>query len=65
MAAADRERDLSYENVLLFLQYSMVYQDFYVVLRGGDSGRLEKSLEIFTILFEGEEKSYYALELIE
>ena len=64
-AHADRERDLLYENALLFMQQSILYRDYFTAMRKGDAGRLEKSMEFFLVLFEGAGKSNYARELME
>ena len=62
---ADMQRDLAYENSLLFMQHMMLHHDFYCAMRKGDSGRLEKSMEMFLVLFEGAGKSNYAQEILE
>lgn len=64
-AHADRERDILYENSLLFMQQSLLYRDYFAAMRSGDTGRLEKSMEFFLILFEGAGKSNYSRELME
>lgn len=62
---ASKYRDRAFENALLYMQHSVMYYDFYTAMRKGDSGRLEKSLEFFTVLFEGIGKSNYAREMVE
>ena len=64
-AESDKQRDLAYENSLLLMQQVMVHHDFYCAMRKGDLGRLEKSLELFLVLFEGSGKGNYAQELLE
>jgi len=46
-------RDIVFENAILFLIHSLIYIDFHDATRIGDSGRVEKSLNIATVMFQG------------
>jgi hypothetical protein len=48
-----RRRDVVFENALLFLVHSLIYTDFHDAIRCGDSGRVEKSLDLGTVMFQG------------
>jgi len=48
-----RHRDIVFENAILFLVHSLIYIDFHDAIRVGDSGRVEKNLDIRTIMFQG------------
>jgi hypothetical protein len=48
-----RHRDIIFENAILFLVHSLIYIDFHDAIRVGDSGRVEKNLDIATIMFQG------------
>jgi hypothetical protein len=54
-------RDVVFENAILFLVHSLVYIDFHEAIRVGDSGRVEKNLDIGTVMFQcsGSSKSNY------
>jgi hypothetical protein len=45
-------RDIVFENAILFLVHSLIYTDFHQAIRVGDSGRVEKNLDIGTIMFK-------------
>jgi hypothetical protein len=46
-------RDIAFENALLLMQQALVYQDYHDALRSGDSGRLERSSDMFCVMFQG------------
>jgi hypothetical protein len=48
-----QRRDIVYENAILFLTHSLIYTDFCDSIRSGDTGRLEKSLDILMVMFQG------------
>ncbi|KAF8460194.1 hypothetical protein BDZ91DRAFT_833164 [Kalaharituber pfeilii] len=60
-----RQRDISYENFCLTLVHGGMYVDFYDAVRAGDSGRLERSLDMHTIFFFGCGRWNYARELLD
>lgn len=57
-------RDLVRENSLLFASCGLLYLDFADACGGGYSGRVEKCLEIFTIMLQGTKFTNYAGECI-
>lgn len=58
-------RDVGYENFILMLQHTTMYVDFYSAVRKGDSGRVERSLDMHTIFFHGTRRWNYARELLD
>jgi hypothetical protein len=60
-----KHRDIVYENALLFIQQALVFKDFDRALRHGESGRLERLLEMALIMCAGCGKSNYYAELME
>lgn len=44
-----RRRDLILENAVLFLQHGLMYLDFWIAMRAGDSGRLEFAMDLMTV----------------
>ena len=57
-------RDITHENVVLFIQHGLMYRDFTKSMRTGDSGRVLHCLKFFTIWFQGTRSSNYSLETI-
>lgn len=57
--------DVVHENAVLFMQHGVMYRDFFTAMRAGDTGRLEKELDIFTVFFQGVDKTNYAREMLE
>ncbi|KAF8462290.1 hypothetical protein BDZ91DRAFT_828583 [Kalaharituber pfeilii] len=64
-ALSRNSRDLAYENFILFLQHSTMYVDFYSAVRKGDSGRVERSLDLHSVFFHGTGRWNYAKELLD
>ena len=60
----DNERDVPYENAILFLQHGIMYRDFVLAMRTGDVGRMECCLRMFTVWFQGSGANQYARELL-
>jgi len=46
-------RDIVFDTTILFLIHSLIYIDFHDAIRIGDSGQVEKSLNIATVMFQG------------
>ena len=57
-------RDVVRENALLLLISVLVYQDFHDACRGGYSGRVEKCVQIFAVMFQGTRFGNYASECV-
>ena len=62
--AKDKDRDILYENALLFLQHGLMYRDFCNAMRFGDSGRVIHCLVYFALWFQGSGLSNYAWEIM-
>ncbi|KAF8468223.1 hypothetical protein BDZ91DRAFT_848070 [Kalaharituber pfeilii] len=60
-----KARDLGYENTLLMFQHCFIYYDLFTAMRKGDTGCLEKCLDLFCVIFHGAGKWKYARELLE
>jgi hypothetical protein len=58
------KRDIVNENALLFLQCALVYQDFHEACRDGFSGRVEKCIELFALMFQGTKFRHYAADCL-
>lgn len=58
-------RDITKENVVLFLQHVILYQDFWTVLYGGYLAHMEYMIDILAVFFPGVEKTKYAYEILE
>jgi hypothetical protein len=58
------ERDVVYENAILFLQHGLIYRDFCNAMRYGDSGRIKNCITFFMLWFQGSRFSNYAGELL-
>lgn len=58
------ERDVVYENGLLFLQHGLVYRNFGDAMRHGDCGRIKYCLTYFMLWFQGSQFTNYAGELL-
>ena len=58
------ERDVVYENAILFIQHGLIYRDFSNALRYSDSGRIKNCLTFFMLWFQGSKFSNYASELL-
>ena len=57
-------RDIPYENAILFVQHGLMYRDFSDAIKMGDSGRVERCLEMFTIWFQATKMHNYASETL-
>ncbi|KAA8913110.1 hypothetical protein FN846DRAFT_886795 [Sphaerosporella brunnea] len=57
-------RDIVKENAMLFLNCGLIYLDFHDACRGGFSGRVERCVKMFAILFAGGKHGNYAGECI-
>jgi hypothetical protein len=53
----DHERDIVYENAILFVQQALVYRRFSQALEQGDSGWAERCIALFTIWFQNDSPS--------
>jgi hypothetical protein len=60
-----RERDLVYENFILYLRDAMMYWDLVQAIGDGSSGRLLRISEMLTPWFHGNGKFKYAQEFLE
>jgi hypothetical protein len=60
-----RDRDLVYENFILYLRDAMMYWDLVQAIGEGGSGRLLRISEMLTPWFHGNGKFKYAQELLE
>ena len=58
------QRDVPYENGILFVQHGILYRDFVLAMRTGDVGRIEYCLRMFTVLFQASNSHLYARELL-
>jgi hypothetical protein len=58
------ERDVVHENAVLFLQHGLMYRDFCIAIRRGDSGRVRHCLQFFTTWFQATTLYNYANETI-
>ena len=59
-----RNRDIPFENFCLTLVHAGMYLDFHDAIHVGDSGRVERSLDMHTIFFFGSRHWKYARELL-
>ena len=57
-------RDIVNENAVLFVQCALIYLDFHYACRGGFSGRVEKCIQLFAVMFHGTRFSNYASECL-
>jgi hypothetical protein len=64
-AKSDEERDVVWENVSLLMQHAMVYRNLSTAIKFGDTGRIEKMMELLTVLFQGGKQKLYAAETLE
>ncbi|RPA73617.1 hypothetical protein BJ508DRAFT_333924 [Ascobolus immersus RN42] len=62
-APPDR-RNVPFENSLLFIRDCLMYLEFWDAIRTGDTGRLDKNLQYWTVLFQATSHTAYAKELI-
>jgi hypothetical protein len=61
----DKHRDIAWENAVLFLQHALIYTDFHTAVRSGDTGRVETSVNMLGILFQGVTKlKHYRFETL-
>src|ERR1700738_1329667 len=60
----ESERDLAFENAVLFIQHAMMYRDLSEAIRSGDSGRIEHCLQFLTIWYQASDEHNYARETI-
>jgi hypothetical protein len=51
-------RDVVNENAMLFLNCGLIYLAFHDACRGGFSGRVEKCVKLFAIMFAGGKHSF-------
>src|SRR5205814_402146 len=56
LRADDGERDLVYENAILFLQHGLLYRRFSRALKTGDSGVVMHCLKYFTLWFLNDDR---------
>ncbi|KAI5796530.1 hypothetical protein EDC01DRAFT_629332 [Geopyxis carbonaria] len=56
--------DVAFYNGILFMQHGLMYKDLYTAVRSGCTGRVEKSLEMWTVFFQGIGKTTYASHLL-
>lgn len=61
-AEAESGRDVVQENALVLLNLGLLYLDFVDACRGGFSGRVEKCIQCFAVLFQGSVSKNYAGE---
>ena len=57
-------RDMVYENAVLFVECALIYQDFHYACRGGFSGRVEKCIQLFAVMFHGTRFVNYSSECL-
>jgi hypothetical protein len=58
------ERDMQYEDLLLFIQTGLILRSFGKAMRIGDSGMVIECLSYFTIWYQGSGQTRYAAETI-
>src|SRR6202022_4990552 len=56
----ESERDLAFENAVLFIQHAMMYRDLSEAIRSGDSGRIEHCLQFLTFWYQAWDENNYA-----
>jgi hypothetical protein len=58
-------RDVVFENACLLMLQALLYTDYHDSIRSGDTGRLERSSDIFCVMFQGlsKVKNYRYLSL--
>ena len=56
------ERDMQYEDLLLFIQSGLILRSFGKAMRIGDSGMVIECLSYFTIWYQGSRQTRYAAE---
>ncbi len=57
-------QDIVQENVLLLLNYSLLYLDFNNACRKDYSSRVEKCVVYLVVIYQGSYQSRYSMELI-
>lgn len=58
------ERDVVRENAILLVNLGLLYLDFVDACRGGYSGRVEKCIQCFAVIFQGSSAKNYAGECL-
>jgi hypothetical protein len=58
------ERDLLYENAMLFVQHGLLYREFSNEMAIGDTGAIEHCLSYFAVWFQSSGKFNYAVESV-
>jgi hypothetical protein len=58
----ETERDLLYENSMLFVQHGLLYREFSNSIAIGDTGAIEHYLSYFAVWFQSTGKFNYAVE---
>ena len=61
---AGPSRDIVNENAVLFVQCALIYLDFHYACRGGFSGRVEKCIQLFAVMFHGTRFANYSSECL-
>ena len=60
----DGRRDLPLENAMLFMRDMLVFRDYESAVKDGDTGRIEKALDYWCILFQGTSLKNYPNEMV-
>lgn len=59
-----RSRDLIFENNVLFLRDALVYREYEDAVSSGDTGRIERVLKYWTVMYQGTQLANYPQEMI-
>jgi hypothetical protein len=59
-AEQEKERDYVFEKACLLLLHALIYWDFHTAIRSGDTGRVERCLDMFAVMFQGTSLCNYA-----
>ncbi|RPA71413.1 hypothetical protein BJ508DRAFT_336047 [Ascobolus immersus RN42] len=57
-------RDITFENNFLFLKDALVYREYEDAVHCGDTGRIEKVLRYWTVMYQGTKLANYPKEMI-
>ncbi len=57
-------QDIVQENVLLLLNYGLLYLDFNDICRKGYNGRVEKYIAYLAMIYQGSHQTRYSMEYI-
>ncbi|KAI5780369.1 hypothetical protein DFH27DRAFT_468061, partial [Peziza echinospora] len=49
---------------MIYMQHALVYMEYQNTVLNGDVGRIEKVLEMWTIMFQGSNLTNYPMEMM-